>query len=152
MPPKITIVVAVDTIAALSEQTPENNVFLMDDSPFTNAGKGTSRLVTSCCAGQQIEWIVRAIDLQTPVAIRGISFAAPGRSLASTPSDAAEAPADPHLDRFAWTGIVPGTMVIGQEYRYQLDIWMGAGRFGTVSIDTPALKRVLPQSPRTYST
>ena len=137
MAKKITIVVAVDTIAALSQQTPENNVFLMDDSPFSGAGKGTSELVTACCAGQQIEWIVRAIDLQTPVAIQGITFAPSGESFPSPP-----APGVVHLDQFAWTGIVPWTMAIGKEYRYRLDIWMGAGQFGTVSVDTPALKRV----------
>ena len=151
MLPKITIVVAVDTIAALSEQTPENNVFMMDDSPFVGSGKGTAQLVTACCAGQEVEWIVRAIDLQTPVAIQGITFAAPGQPFASAPDSVAASSAEPaHLDQFAWTGYVPGTMAIGQEYRYRLDIWMGAGQFSTVSVDTPTLKRVFPESTRTY--
>lgn len=69
----ITIVVAVDSIAALSQGTLADNVHLTDDSP-PSCDKGTAALRTACWPGQWLHWKVLAIDVQSPAVIAGIDF------------------------------------------------------------------------------
>jgi hypothetical protein len=66
--------IAVDVVAALSDKSLKGNVFLMDNGSFESTNQGTDYLTTLCIPGQLIRWTVYAIDLQTPVAIKNISF------------------------------------------------------------------------------
>ncbi len=66
--------IAVDVVAALSDKSLKGNVFLMDNGSFESTNQGTDHLTTLCIPGQLIRWTVYAIDLQTPVAIKNITF------------------------------------------------------------------------------
>ena len=141
---EINIVIAVDVIAALSGRTLLNsNLCMMDDSPLQSTGQGTPNLCTVCYPGQTIKWTVYAIDLQTPVAIKSISFIKSEETGASS-EQAAPANEDDsdRLDLEVWSGIVPCTLVPGVEYRYRLELQMYEGVNSIMSIDTPSLKRV----------
>jgi hypothetical protein len=66
--------IAVDVVAALSNKSLKGNIFLMDDGSFESENQGTDHLTTLCIPGQLIRWTVYAVDLQTPVAIKNITF------------------------------------------------------------------------------
>jgi hypothetical protein len=66
--------IAVDVVAALSNKSLKGNVFLMDNGCFESENQGTDSLATFCIPGQLIRWTVYAVDLQTPVAIKNITF------------------------------------------------------------------------------
>jgi hypothetical protein len=91
---KVNIVALVDVIRALSQQTLDNgNLTLVDDGDFDSQGQGTPGLKTVVAPGQIVEWSVVAVDVQTPVAIRGISFI--GADGAPAPEAEAEGEAEP---------------------------------------------------------
>lgn len=82
-----------------------------------------------------------ALDLQTPVAIRNISFFGLNGNGAKTPTDPKNAESDKlHLN--VWEGIVPNWMVSGVEYKYRLELQMYEGKNSILYVDTPSLKRV----------
>ncbi|MFQ3235711.1 MAG: hypothetical protein ACI9C4_001273 [Paraglaciecola sp.] len=148
-PNQINIVIAVDVIRALSEKTLKDNLYMMDNNPFNNGqqstGQGTDYLTTSCMPGQVIQWVIQAIDLQTPVSIKSIRFL----------SGDEDQGAEKHLDNAeedcisrrpelkVWTGVVPETLVSSQPYLYQLELQMGDGQNAIMSVNTASLKRIL---------
>ncbi len=142
-PNQINVNVAVDVIRALSDETLEDNLYMMDNNPFgpgfESTGQGTDYLTTSCVPGQVIQWVIHAIDLQTPVSIKSIRFIGDGEEQGHS-SAAQESSSRPDLK--VWTGIVPDYMVPGQPYRYQLELQMGDGQNSIMTTDTAALKRV----------
>lgn len=132
---QININIAVDVVAALSDQSLENHVFLMDNSVYPSTGQGTGALATACQAGQVIQWLGYAIDLQTPISIKNIRFLS-----AQGGADGAAPDGNPDLN--AWTGIVPWYMVQGLPYLYRLELQMGEGKENVLSMDTAALIRI----------
>ncbi|MBO2445953.1 hypothetical protein J4573_02515 [Actinomadura barringtoniae] len=111
MKPKISIVVMVDAVGALSDQTLHNgNLSLVDDSPFHSHHQGTPNLATAVMPGQVVKWTPIAVDVQTPVEIQGIAFLGPdGRTTAEPygsmstdhPGPAAHQPAGALADSMA---------------------------------------------------
>ncbi|MFE7592197.1 hypothetical protein ACFU6K_22585, partial [Kitasatospora sp. NPDC057512] len=75
MKPQVNIAVVVDVIGALSDKSLLNgNLCLIDDGSFDSKNQGTPDLVTVVVPGQVVQWSALAVDLQTPVEIRSISF------------------------------------------------------------------------------
>ncbi|MFC4907774.1 hypothetical protein [Actinomadura gamaensis] len=79
MKPKVSIVVLVDAVGALSDGTLHNgNLSMVDDSPLQNPlgsrNRGTPDLVTVVRPGQVVQWTPIAVDVQTPVEIQNIEF------------------------------------------------------------------------------
>ncbi|MFI2608757.1 hypothetical protein [Kitasatospora sp. NPDC018619] len=167
MKPQVNIAVVVDVIGALSDRTLLNgNLCLIDDGSFDSKNQGTPDLVTVVVPGQVVQWTALAVDLQTPVEIRSISFVpADGGAAAAAhgadPAGAAEpavggaeagaadgaqgAPPAGHqlssgqLDLNAWTGVVPPYLVPGVPYRYRLELQMYEGEHSVLHVDSPAL-------------
>jgi hypothetical protein len=136
----INIVTVVDVISALSKGTLRGSLYMADNS-WCSEGKGTAGLGTACYPGQYINWIVHAIDVQTPVLISAIGFLnsdddPPTRALETAPQFGGA----PHWSY--WSGIVPCHLSPGL-YGYRLKLQLGRGIRSTMSIETPAL-HVLP--------
>ncbi|OON80071.1 hypothetical protein [Streptomyces tsukubensis] len=75
MKDKVNIVVVVDVIGALSDDTLLNgNLCLIDDGSDQSTGQGTPELCTAVEPGQTVQWSALAVDLQTPVEIKSITF------------------------------------------------------------------------------
>ncbi|MFF4919288.1 hypothetical protein ACFY4B_01730 [Kitasatospora sp. NPDC001261] len=167
MKPQVNIAVVVDVIGALSDKSLLNgNLCLIDDGSFDSKNQGTPDLVTVVVPGQVVQWSALAVDLQTPVEIRSISFvpadgtagaaaygvdpAAPaGSAVEGVDAGAADgadgaAPADHRvaagqLDLNVWSGVVPPYLVPGVPYRYRLELQMYEGEHSVLHIDSPAL-------------
>ena len=145
MESKVNIVVLVDAVGALSDDTLHNgNLSLMDDGPFNSRGQGTTGLCTVVQPGQIVQWTPISVDVQAPVEIRSITFLGPdGR----TPDDAygaaagaSEAPGLPdNLDLVVWSGVVPPYLTPGVPYRYRLEVRIHEGSHSLMHVDTPAL-------------
>lgn len=140
---KININIAVDVAKALSEKTLHNNVYLMDNSFYGSKNQGTEQLCTFCLPGQTIRWVVYAIDLQTPVAIKDITFIPSNsqRNLAQNDEnfDANEVVLpENNLDLKIWTGVLP-YMIQEHKYRYRLTLQMGNGKNSIMSLNSPSL-------------
>jgi hypothetical protein len=130
---KVNILVVVDVIGALSDGTLHNgNLSMVDDSPYGSAGQGTPDLSTVCHRGQLVQWSVVALDVQTPVEIRSITFPGSSHVDGSAPDTAA-------LDLNTWSGVVPPYLVPGGSYPYRLELQMYEGDGGTFAIESPAL-------------
>lgn len=149
----VNIAVAVDVIGALSDRALEGHLFMMDDSVYGSDGKGTSKLITACCAGQIVCWSAYAVDLQTPISIRKIDFlgcCSSGRNIQGTAKTSAGGDVSTQIDHLGewrndlkdWRGIVPSYLVPGADYRYRLEIQMGVGKNSVMTVDTPALRQV----------
>src|SRR4051794_26519061 len=78
MNPKVNIVVVVDVIGALSDgPLRHGNLCMIDDGSLSSTGQGTPELVTVVKPGQVVTWSALAVDLQTPVEIKSITFLGP---------------------------------------------------------------------------
>lgn len=150
MKPKVNIVVLVDVIGALSEGTLHNgNLIMVDDGALRGTGQGTTDLCTVVSPGQVVGWSVLAVDLQTPVEIRSITFLGPEAAAGAEPTgDAGAGVADgtdsdsadgEKLDLDDWTAVVPDYMVPGVPYRYRLELRMHEGPHSLLHLITPAL-------------
>lgn len=135
---QININIAVDVIKALSEQQLENNIYMMDDSILESSGQGTERLCTLCKPGQTIRWTVYALDLQTPVVIRNISFAALSEKSKYGNGLNVNCLDDVNPDSNEWAGVLPLIME-GHKYNYHMELQMGKGRHSCLVIDAPSL-------------
>lgn len=134
---RVNVIVVVDVIGALSAETPMNgNVFMVDDSAFHSANQGTTQLCTACRPGDLIKWSALAVDVQTPVAIRKISFLGDHGAVAPPPLETSNYS---ELDLMVWEGIVPPHLVPGTLYRYELELQMYKGVASIMRIDTPGL-------------
>ncbi|ROO88321.1 hypothetical protein EDD29_5985 [Actinocorallia herbida] len=79
MKPKVSIVLLVDAVGALSDRTlHQGNLALVDDSPYGSRNGGTPELVTAVLPGQVVQWTAIHVDVQTPVEIEQIAFLGPG--------------------------------------------------------------------------
>ncbi|WP_369212303.1 hypothetical protein [Streptomyces flavofungini] len=80
MKSQVNIIAVVDVIGALSIRgLHDGNLCMVDDGPFDSTHQGTPDLVTIVKPGQVVSWTALAVDLQTPVEIKNISFM-PSRS------------------------------------------------------------------------
>jgi len=142
MTEKINIITAVDVIAALSDGTLKDNIYMMDNSPMESTDQGTPNLTTLCYAGQSIQWLIYAIDVQTPVMIKSITFT--GTNNNPTVKNKTESTVTPEykLDQNVWTGYVPYCMAAGLSYNYRLELQMGEGKRSLMYMDGPSLKRI----------
>ncbi|CAM5706621.1 hypothetical protein SALBM135S_07699 [Streptomyces alboniger] len=75
MKSQVNIMAVVDVIGALSIRgLHDGNLCMVDDGPFGSPHQGTADLVTIVKPGQVVSWTALAVDLQTPVEIKNISF------------------------------------------------------------------------------
>jgi hypothetical protein len=139
---KINIVTVVDVIGALSDTALDGNLYMMDDSSWQSIKQGTANLSTLCHPGQLIHWVVYALDLQTPVAIRNITFISPDASGGVQHRVAGPGAESDKLHLNVWSGIVPYHMIPGVEYRYRLELQMYEGKNSIMYVDTPSLRRI----------
>jgi hypothetical protein len=138
--PHVNIVVLVDAVGALSDQTLNNgNLSLVDDGPFGSRGQGTTELCTVVVPGQVVQWTAIAIDVQTTAEISAISFLPPGGGEPEPVAREALGGGHENLDLKVWEGIVPAHLARGVPYRYRLEVQMHEGRDSVLHIDTPAL-------------
>ncbi|MFG2648474.1 hypothetical protein [Streptomyces sp. NPDC048436] len=150
MKPQVNIIAVVDVMGALSGSTLlEGNLCMMDDGGHSSAHQGTPDLCTVVKPGQVVSWSALAVDLQTPVEIKNISFVPeddePGDQRAGqqqvgqqqTHQQAGDE--GDKLDLDVWTGIVPSWLTPGVAYRYRLELQMYEGDNSVMHIDTPAL-------------
>ncbi|MGK4580099.1 hypothetical protein [Kitasatospora sp. HPMI-4] len=148
MKPQVNIAVVVDVIGALSDKTLLNgNLCLIDDGAFDSTGQGSAELCTIVTPGQVVQWSALAVDLQTPVEIKNITFLGAGEAASATeyaPEGEDAAPAGRQaeggkLDLHVWSGVVPYFMTPGVPYRYRLELQMYEGEHSVLYIDSPAL-------------
>ncbi|MFF3442641.1 hypothetical protein [Streptosporangium sp. NPDC002721] len=150
MKPRISIVVMVDAVGALSDRTLHNgNISLVDDSPAGSKHQGTPDLVTAVAPGQVVQWTPIHVDVQTPVEIQAIEFlsgapvsAPAGQTAHGAAVDAMASNGFENHDLLLWEGIVPYDMVPGVPYRYRLSVRLHEGPNSVLHIDSPALLRV----------
>jgi hypothetical protein len=144
MKPQVNIAVVVDVIGALSDKTLLNgNLCLIDDGSFDSKGQGTPELCTVVAPGQVVQWSALAVDLQTPVVIKSISFL-PVDGGPVVPGADADSAAVQQLDGGkqdlnVWSGVVPPYLTSGVPYRYRLELQMYEGGHSVLHIDSPAL-------------
>lgn len=139
----INVITVVDVSKALSDKTLENNIYMMDTS-WNSTGQGTDKLATACYPGQRINWIIHAIDVQTPALIENIVFIIDEereRSGAFKFSVELTAGGEPHFHY--WAGVVPCYLPFGS-YSYRLIIQMGKGKASVLYADTPSLNVISP--------
>lgn len=141
MQSRININIAVNVIGALSDKSLNNNIIMMDNSFLHSTCQGTSYLSTSCIPGQEIQWLIYAVDVQTPVFIKNIIFIG-ADCHEHHKAEVDVTPAEGDLN--SWIGIVPAYMQIGLQYRYRLELQMGTGENSIMSTDQPSLVRVYP--------
>jgi hypothetical protein len=160
MKEKVNIVAVVDVIGALSDETLGNgNLCLVDDGAFDSRGQGTPELCTVVAPGQVVSWSAVAVDVQTPVVIKSITFIGAGQGTsangdtaaaqpaaaqpaAAQPADASEPAAVDDLDLDVWAGIVPAWLTPGVPFRYRLELKMHEGPHSVLSVDSTALMSV----------
>jgi hypothetical protein len=136
----INIVTIVDVIGALSSGALRNNLYMADNG-WGSAGKGTAGLATACYPGQQINWVIHALDVQTAVRIDAITFLKVDNTPAAEGLVIAPEIGDPR--HAYWAGFVPCYLPPGL-YGYRLKLQMGRGNLSVMSVDTPALHVLLP--------
>lgn len=96
MKQKVSIVVMVDAVGALSDRTlNEGNLSLVDDGGLGSRHQGTTDLVTAVVPGQVVQWTAIHVDVQTPVEIQNIEFLSAAPAPAAPPHVPAETVADP---------------------------------------------------------
>jgi hypothetical protein len=145
----VNVVIAVDVIGALSDRTLLNgNLIMMDNGPYQSSGQGTPELRTVCRPGQIIQWVIYAVDLQTPVEIKSIAFLDAGNGLPTLDGEdsgsldqvAGGSSESEHHGLDVWSGVVPPWVVPGVEYRYRLALQMYEGENSVMSIDSCSLQ------------
>ncbi|MFT5245097.1 MAG: hypothetical protein ACI8QQ_003045 [Psychroserpens sp.] len=131
---QVNVIIMVDSIKALVNQSLEGNCFLVDDSFYGSVNKGSLNLNTRCALGQTIHWTAKAIDVQTPINIKEISFE-------THPFDFSKVHTE-NLDTLVWNGKVP---FVKQQvtYNYKIILQIGKGKKSELEISSPALT-ILP--------
>ncbi|MFJ8820786.1 hypothetical protein ACIREE_03285 [Streptomyces sp. NPDC102467] len=137
--PQVNIVAVVDVIGALSGGTLLNgNLCMMDNGDHDSRGQGTPHLCTVVRPGQVVQWTVLAVDLQTPVEIRNITFLGPDGE--ATPTERLSGNGDgDKLDLAHWAGTVPLSLTPGTPHKYRLELQMYEGARSVLHVDSPAL-------------
>ncbi|WP_328916313.1 MULTISPECIES: hypothetical protein [unclassified Streptomyces] len=137
MKPQVNIAAVVDVIGALSESTLLNgNLCLIDDSAYDSTGQGTPELCTVVRPGQVVQWSAIALDVQTPVEIKSITFLGADGSPAGEITPSSESA---ELGRDVWSGVVPAYMPRGVPQRYRVEFQMYEGAASVAHIDSASL-------------
>ncbi|THC49336.1 hypothetical protein [Streptomyces sp. A1499] len=168
MKSQVNIIAVVDVIGALSIRgLHDGNLCMVDDGPFGSSHQGTADLVTIVKPGQVVSWTALAVDLQTPVEIKNISFApsdghaahgqdhagqahrgqGPGMRAPGVHAQGAHGQGAHHeqdaagekLDLDVWSGVVPHWMTPGVPYQYRIEFQMYEGAHSVMHVETPAL-------------
>ncbi len=139
MTQQVNITILVDVIGALSDKTLLNGNLAMMDNSVDSTGQGTPELSTTCRPGQTIQWTVIAVDLQTPVEIKSITFLGADPDVSPPPLDASSGDSV-KLGLNVWSGIVPPYVTPGTSYRYELRLQMYEGMHSVMSIDSCSLR------------
>ncbi|MEV3855564.1 hypothetical protein AB0J38_14690 [Streptomyces sp. NPDC050095] len=144
MKPQVNITAVVDVIGALSDGSLlGGNLCLVDNGDFASQSQGTPELCTVVVPGQVIQWTALAVDLQTPVDIRSITFlGGPGDSDTNGSAPGSSTGSDEggeSLELNVWTGVVPAYLTPGVPYRYRLELQMYEGDHSILHVDSPAL-------------
>jgi len=129
---QVNVIIMVDSIGALVSQSLEGNCFMVDDGPYYSKNKGSLNLATRCVPNQTIHWTVKAVDVQTPVSIKEISFES--NYLLDYPKVETQ-----NLDTLVWNGIVPFVGTSPVTYNYKIVLQIGKGKKSELEIYTPAL-------------
>ncbi|MEU6994008.1 hypothetical protein ABZ953_25565 [Streptomyces sp. NPDC046465] len=144
--PQVNIIAVVDVIGALSGSTLQNgNLCMVDNGDYSSTGQGTPELCTFVRSGQVIQWSALAVDLQTPVEIKGITFLGPDGAaspLSKQSANGENGDEGEKLDLEHWAGMVPPFLVPGVAYKYRLELQMYEGDNSVLHVDSPALLRV----------
>jgi hypothetical protein len=137
--PQINIVAVVDVIGALSGGTLlGGNLCLVDNGDHDSTGQGTPYLCTVVRPGQVVQWSALAVDLQTPVEIKSITFLGPDGDVPPAERQSAQSDGD-KLDLAHWAGTVPPTLPPGTPHKYRLELQMYEGATSVLHVDSPAL-------------
>ena len=70
----LNIQVFVDVIALLSGAPLNKAVHMFDDGAIGSEGQGTHMLVSAVLPGQLVRWTVNAVDVQTQVWLKDVTF------------------------------------------------------------------------------
>jgi len=141
MKTKIDIVILVDVISALSDGTLlDGNLAMMDNGHLPSTDQGTPELCTVCQPGQTIQWTIHAVDLQTPVEIRRITFLDTRSDVEDSGDAAVESPPGDRLSLNVWSGVVPPWAIPGAVYKYRLELQMYEGKNSVMTIDSCSLR------------
>ncbi|WP_413756094.1 hypothetical protein [Streptomyces sp. MMBL 11-3] len=140
--PQVNIIAVVDVVGALSGGTLLNgNLVMVDNGDHDSTGQGTPHLCTVVRPGQVVQWSSLAVDLQTPVEIKSITFLGPDG--AATPATGHPVDGDgDKLDLAHWAGMVPPSLTPGTPYKYRLELQMYEGAYSVLHVDSPALMTV----------
>ncbi|WP_320779181.1 hypothetical protein [Streptomyces sp. CRN 30] len=140
--PQVNIIAMVDVIGALSGGTLLNgNLVMVDNGDHDSTGQGTPYLCTVVRPGQVVQWTPLAVDLQTPVEIKGITFLGPDGAVTPVARHSEEGDGD-KLDLAHWAGMVPPSLTPGTPYKYRLELQMYEGAYSVLHVDSPALMTV----------
>lgn len=148
--PQVNIIAVVDVVGALSGSTLLNgNLCMVDNGDHDSTGQGTPYLCTVVRPGQVVQWSSLAVDLQTPVEIKGITFLGPdgtetpvaGNPAGHSAGRSAGSDGD-KLDLAHWAGLVPPSLTPGTPYKYRLELQMYEGAYSVLHVDSPALMTV----------
>lgn len=132
----VNILITVDSITALSSGALTENLYLTDDSPYSQ-DKGTGHLKTNCVRGQTVTWKALAVDVQSPAVIAGIDFVPDvGFTIESRIDPSPERYVQPRW--LTWSGIIPYRLNPGI-YHYRLAIQVAAGKRSVMFTNSPAL-------------
>lgn len=123
----VNINIVVDVMKALSDESLEGNLYLIDDGIYGSEGQGTGRLKTVCRPGDVIRWKACPVDLQAGFSILSISF---GKDCAGQQKESPPA----YLN--TWEGIVP---YASGGHHYRIVLQLGKGKDSVMSIDMPSL-------------
>lgn len=174
--PTLNIQVFVDVIALLSGAPSNKAVHMFDDGGMGSEGQGTHALISAVLPGQLVRWTVNALDVQTQVWLKDVTF---GPATESTVSDEAEAQSttdEPEADAGQQTseapnpwqesaagpvaiwgkrfeGYIPFEILPELPHVYHFKLAFAEGNGPAVTVDGPALRFALPQVAETnYST
>ncbi len=125
MIPQINIITVVDVVGALSSDSLEENLFMMDNSRSRlTTGQGTDKLCTGVTFTQVLNWHIWAIDVQVDLLPHGIRwFDSSKKPLSEEKSPCAKSKLYGAPSGSYWAAIVKLQEQIGEgRYYYQLGL------------------------------
>jgi hypothetical protein len=166
--PTLNIQVFVDVIALLSGAPSNKAVHMFDDGGMGSEGQGTHTLVSAVLPGQLVRWTVNAVDVQTQVWLKDVTF---GPAVERTVSEVAEVQSTTdESDTDTWQqkseapnpwpetaagpvpiwgkrfeGYIPFEILPEMPHVYHLKLAFAQGNGPAVTVEGPALRFALPQ-------
>jgi hypothetical protein len=164
----LNIQVFVDVIALLSGAPLNKAVHMFDDGAMGSEGQGTHMLVSAVLPGQLVRWTVNAVDVQTQVWLKDVTFGPAaertvselaevqsnkdepdtdtGQQKSEAPNPWPEASAGPvPIWGKRFEGYIPFEILPELPHVYHLKLAFAQGKGPTVTVEGPALRFALPQ-------